>query len=103
MGCDYSLELRNYKSINCLKPEKGHFQEKWSRKRPILLPSFIRILCSVFEDEECPGYWDTTILQNQENYGSIIRFTPLKLAIWDQKRAKNCFKYPKFPLFSDGS
>ena len=32
MGCDYFLELRNYKSINCLKAENGHFQQKYLKK-----------------------------------------------------------------------
>ena len=51
--------------------------------------------------EKCPGYLDTLILQNQENYKS--RFKPLKFAISDQKRTINDIKYPKFPYFSNGS
>ena len=51
--------------------------------------------------EECPGYWDTLILQNQENYKS--QFKALKFAISDQKRAINDIEYPKFPYFSYGS
>ena len=51
--------------------------------------------------EECPGYWDTLILQNQENYKS--RFKPLKFAISDQKRAINDLEYPKVPYFSNVS
>ena len=57
----------------------------------------------MFEDKECPGYWDTRILQNQENCESITRFKPLKLVILDQKMAKNALEYPKVPFFSYGS
>ena len=53
--------------------------------------------------EECPGYWDTLILQNQENYQSITQFKPLKLAIMDQKRGKNWPQTSEIPLFSYGS
>ena len=50
--------------------------------------------------EEFPGYWDTLILQSQENYESITQFKPLKFVISDQKRAINNLEYPKFPYFS---
>ena len=52
--------------------------------------------------EECPGYWDTLILQNQENYHSITQFKPLKLAILDQKREKMASNIRNSPFFSYG-
>ena len=53
----------------------------------------------MFEDEDCPGYWDTLILQNQENYQSITQFNPLKLAILDQKRGKMASNIRNSPFF----
>ena len=57
----------------------------------------------MFEDEDFPGYWDTLILLNQDNYKLIKRFKLLMLAIFDQKRVKNGLEYPTFPYFSYGS
>ena len=53
----------------------------------------------MFEDEDCPGYWDTRILQNQENYQSITQFKPLKLAILDQKGKKMASNIRNSPFF----
>ena len=103
MGCTYTLELRNYKSIECLKTMKmAIFQQKWPPK-----PKYGLKLSKLpfWYEYYLPSLRSVQVIdinfspRNQDNYKSIKRFQTLKMAIFDQKRAKNGLEDPEFSYF----